>query len=60
MFFGDGKGGRTAAVLPRFVALCRRVGVNPFAWFKDVLGRIGAHPVKNFAELLAQMAAAQA
>jgi transposase len=52
MFFGSDEGGRTAVVLRSFVASCQRAGVNPFAWFKDVLGRIGGHPVKKLAQLL--------
>jgi transposase len=52
MFFGSDEGGRTAVVLRSFVASCQRVGVDPFAWFKDVLGRIGNHPVRKLAELL--------
>jgi transposase len=52
MFFGSDEGGRTAAVVRSFVASCQRVGVDPFAWLKDVLGRIGNHPVRKLAELL--------
>ena len=52
MFFGSDEGGRTAAVLRSFVATCQRAGVDPFAWFNDVLGRIGNHPVKKLAQLL--------
>jgi transposase len=52
MFFGSDEGGRTAAVLRSFVASCQRAGVDPFAWFKDVLGRIGNHLVKKLAQLL--------
>ena len=52
MFFGSDKGGRTAAVLRSFVASCQRAGVDPFAWFKDVLSRIADHPITRFAELL--------
>jgi len=52
VFFGSDEGGRTGAVLRSFVASCQRAGVDPFAWFKDVLGRIGNHPVKKLAELL--------
>jgi transposase len=36
-FFGSDQGGKTAAVLQSFTASCQRVGVEPFAWFKDVL-----------------------
>lgn len=52
MFFGSDQGGKTAAVLRSFVASCQRVGVDPFAWFRDVLSRIAAHPITRLAELL--------
>jgi hypothetical protein len=52
MFFGSDQGGTTAAVLRSFVASCQRVGVDPFAWFQDVLSRIAAHPITRIAELL--------
>ena len=54
IFFGSDQGGHTAAVLRSFVASCQRVGVDPYAWFKDVLTRIGAHPITRLAELLPQ------
>jgi transposase len=52
MFFGSDQGGKTAAALRSFVASCQRTGVDPFAWFRDVLGRISAHPISRLAELL--------
>ena len=52
MFFGSDLGGRTAAVLRSFVASCQRVNIDPFAWFKDVLARIGSYPINRVAELL--------
>jgi transposase len=52
MFFGSDVGGRTAAVLRSFVASCQRAKVDPFAWFKDVLSRIGAYPINRITELL--------
>jgi transposase len=52
IFFGSDQGGHTAAVLRSFVTSCQRVGVDPYAWFKDVLSRIGAHPITRLAELL--------
>jgi transposase len=51
-FFSSDHGGQTAAVLRSFVASCQRVGVDPFAWLKDILSRIGGHPVTKLAELL--------
>ena len=52
LFFGSDVGGRTAAVLRSFVASCQRNGIDPFAWFKDVLTRIPSHPVNRIAALL--------
>ena len=51
-FFGSDNGGRIAAVLRSFVTSCELVKVDPFAWFRDVLGRIAEHPVKRLEELL--------
>lgn len=51
-FFGSDNGGKTAAVLLSFVAMCKRNAVEPFAWFRDVLSRIATHPVHRLAELL--------
>jgi transposase len=52
IFFGSDHGGNTAAILRSFVASCQRVSVNPFAWLKDVLSRIAAHPITRLVELL--------
>lgn len=52
VFFGSDEGGRTAAVLRSFTASCQRAGIDPFRWFRDVLARIGGHPVNRLAELL--------
>ena len=51
-FFGSDGGGRTAAVLRSFIASCKRCGVEPFAWLRDVLSRIPAHSVTRLSELL--------
>ena len=51
-FFGSDRGGRTAAVLLSFIATCKRCGVEPFAWFRDVLSRIATHPINRIEELL--------
>ena len=40
---GSDRGGTTMAVLRSFVASCELAKVDPFAWFQDVLSRIGAH-----------------
>ena len=51
-FFGSDSGGKTAAVLRSFLASCKRCGVEPFAWFHDVLSRIPAHSITRLSELL--------
>lgn len=51
-FFGSDNGGKTAAVLRSFVTSCELVKIDPFAWFRDVLGRIADHPMKRLEELL--------
>jgi transposase len=51
-FFGSDNGGKTAAVLRSFIASCKRNGVEPFAWFRDVLSRISAHPITRLSDLL--------
>lgn len=61
LFFGSDRGGRTAAVLRSFVSSCELVKIDPFAWFRDVLGRIADHPINRLDELLPhRWAAAQA
>jgi transposase len=51
-FFGSDNGGKTAAVLRSFISSCELAKADPFAWFKDVLGRIAEHPIKRLEELL--------
>jgi len=53
-FFGSDGGGHTAAVLRSFIASCKRCGVEPFAWFHDVLSRIPEHSITRLSELLPQ------
>ena len=51
-FFGSDNGGKTAAVLLSFIAMCKRNAVEPFAWFRDVLTRVATHPISRIDELL--------
>jgi transposase len=51
-FFGSDKGGRTAAILRSFVSSCELIKVDPFAWFRDVLSRVAAHPVNQLDDLM--------
>jgi transposase len=52
MFFGSNNGGRTAAVLTSFVASCKRLGIDPFAYLRDIFERLSRHPQNRLAELL--------
>ena len=51
-FVGSDRGGRTMTVLRSFVASCELAKVDPFAWFHDVLSRIGSHSIHRLDELL--------
>jgi transposase len=52
MFCGSDNGGATAAVLFSLIATCQRHRVDPFAYLRDVLTRIAAHPMNHLADLL--------
>jgi transposase len=52
LFCGSDNGGHTAAVLFSLIATCQRHDVDPFAYLRDVLTRIAAHPMHRLAELL--------
>ena len=52
LFVGSDRGGATMAVLRSFVSTCELVKIDPFAWFQDVLSRIGEHSIKKLDELL--------
>jgi len=52
LFFGSDNGGRTAAVLTSFIATCKRLGIDPFAYLRDIFDRISTYPQGRLAELL--------
>jgi hypothetical protein len=41
-----------AAILYSFVGNCKRLGADPFAYLKDVLGRLPTQPADRLVELL--------
>jgi transposase len=49
---GSPRGGRTAAVLFSFTSTCQRLGVEPWAYLRDVLGRLPSCSAERLAELL--------
>jgi transposase len=52
LFAGSDRGGETAAILYTFMATCRQLGVEPFAYLRDVLTRLPRQPADRLAELL--------
>ena len=52
LFAGSDEGGRTAATLMSLCMTCKDLGVEPFAYLRDVLDRVSTHPNSRIAELL--------
>jgi transposase len=52
LFAGSDAGGRTAAVLMSLCTTCKELGVDPFAYLRDVLTRVSTHPNSRIDELL--------
>ena len=52
LFCGSENGARNAAVLFSLVVSCKLHGVDPFAYFRDVLMRIHTHPADCIKELI--------
>lgn len=51
-FVGSETGGKTAAVLYSMVGSCRRLGLDPWAYLRDVFARLPALPAERLDELL--------
>ncbi len=51
LFVGSDAGGHCAAVLYSIMATCKRHGVDPFAYLRDVLERVATHPSSGIAAL---------
>jgi transposase len=52
LFFGSEVGGATAAVLFSLTETCKGLGIDPWAYLKDVLDRLSTHPASRIDELL--------
>ena len=52
LFAGSQKGAERAAMMYAFFASCKANDVNPSEWLRDVLLRIGTHPINRIEELL--------
>jgi transposase len=51
LFVGSDEGGRTTAVLYTLTQTCRRHGIDPFAYLKDVLTRLPQADYRELADL---------
>ena len=49
---GRDERGRTAAVLMSLCTTCKELGVDPWAYLRDVLDRVSMHPASRVEELL--------
>jgi transposase len=52
LFFGSEGGGATAALLFSLTETCRRLGVEPWTYLRDMLDRVSTHPASRIDELL--------
>jgi transposase len=52
LFIGSDQGGQTAAVLYSFTATCKHLGMNTFAYLRDVLSRLPTQPAEQLSDLL--------
>jgi transposase len=52
LFAGSDEGGKTAATLMSLCATCKELGIDPFAYLRDVLDRVSTHPASRIEELL--------
>ena len=52
LFAGSDFGGQRAAVFYTLIRTAKLNGIEPELYLRDVLTRIGAHPINRIAELL--------
>ena len=52
LFAGSDAGGERAAIFYTLIRTARMNGLEPEAYLRDVLTRIGAHPINRIHELL--------
>ena len=51
-FAGSDSGGKSAAIIYSLVATCKIHGIDPFAYFRDVLEHLPSHPINQIQDLL--------
>ena len=52
LFAGSDNGGKTAAIFFSLTVTCKQLGINPWAYLKDLLDRVSTHPAKDINDLL--------
>jgi len=51
LFAGSAKGAEVGATLYSLVVSCRELGIDPWAYLRDVIDRVSTHPASRVAEL---------
>ncbi len=51
LFAGSDEGGRRAAILYSLIGTCKNIGVDAFAYLRDVIARVATHPMRRIEEL---------
>jgi transposase len=51
LFAGSDAGGQRAAILYSLIGTCKRIGIDPFAYLRDVIARVATHPMRRIHEL---------
>jgi hypothetical protein len=59
LFAGSDEGGRTGATLMSLVGSCKRHGLDPFAYLRDLLARLPATPISDLDQFLPDRSKAQ-
>ena len=52
LFAGSDAGGARAAAVYSLIETAKLNDIDPFAWLRDILARIAAHPINRIDELL--------
>jgi transposase len=52
LFAGSERGGHAAATIYSLIESCRRAGLDPFLYLRDVLVRVATHPAARVHELV--------
>jgi transposase len=52
LFAGSHEAAQRSAMLYSLLGTCKLHGINPFVWLRDILQRIGNHPINRIEEML--------